>query len=345
MQQPEGMTTFNQNYNYQEFGNQQPQNPYMNQNNQQMNSNNFGTPYNSNSMGTSSQFLPQGNFNPSQPQNTDPGQGYFRDPRLRARNPNGTASDNITCLKFGGNFCNVLCFPCNMCCNKNTITISLGTAGIMMEQGEFKKILPPGFYYYNNCLHNIIIVSLKTKTLDLNGASLLTSDNMSVSLQVVIGYKVVDPYLATFAVDNLPMVIRDISLGLIKRVVGGFKFQALLHSQGKLMEEFRSGLERILRKAGVIVPFADVTEINIPQSMVSTMATSAISQKESEAKQLIAESERQSSMMLKRAGEIMGKNKSSVNLMYFDTLKKIAEYDNHTIILPDGMVYVPVKGD
>lgn len=318
----------NPNYDY-----TNPQNP-----------NPFDIPYNSNTAGNP--FSSEASANDG---NNDPGQGYFRDPRLNAsnRNANGAAADNIVCLKLCGNYFNTLCFCCNMCCDKNTITISQGSAGILMEQGEFKKVLPPGYYYYNSCLNNVIIVSLKTKTMDILGASLLTSDNMSVSLQLVVAYKVVDPYLATFAVDNPAMVIRDISLGLIKRVVGKFKFQSLLHQQDNVISQFRSKLENILRKAGIIVPFADITGINIPQSMVTTMATTAISRREAAAKQLIAESEKQSSMMLKRAGEIMGLNKNSVSLMYFDTLKKIAAQDNHTVILPDGMIYLPdrTKGD
>lgn len=329
----------NPNYNYTNLE-KQPENTLMRQENPNLNP--FDTPYNSNN--APNPFNTQASVIPgNDDQIGDPGQGYFRDPRLTAtnRNQNGAASDNIVCLKLCGNFFNTLCFPCNMCCDKNTITISQGSAGILMEQGEFKKILPPGFYYYNTCLNNIILVSLKTKTMDILGASLLTSDNMSVSLQLVVAYKIVDPYLATFAVDNPTMVIRDISLGLIKRVVGKFKFQSLLHEQENLTSEFRSKLEKILRKAGIIVPFTDITGINIPQSMVSTMATTAISQREAAAKQLIAESEKQSSTMLKRAGEIMGLNKNSVSLMYFDTLKKISAKDNHTVILPDGMVYLP----
>lgn len=342
-----GMTVFpNQNHNYYQLENH-PQNNmiFQGQNNAY-----GGAPYNMNTMmsqnyqypGQVQQFNQQLNYNSqnvglSDP-NADPSQGYFRDPRQNATR-GGNAGDNIACLKFCGNFCNILCFCCNMCCDKNTITISLGSAGILMEQGEFKKILPPGFYYYNNCLNNIIVVSLKTKTMDLYGASLLTSDNMSISLHIVIGYKIVDPYLATFAVDDPAMVIRDISLGLIKRVIGGYKFQEILHSQEKITSDFRAKLEKVLRKAGLIVPFADLTEINIPQSMVNTMATSAISNREAAAKQLIAESEKQSSMMLKKAGEIMGKNKDSVSLMYINTLKKISDYNNETIIMPDGMIY------
>lgn len=75
--------------------------------------------------------------------------------------------------------------------------------------------------------------------------------------------------------------------------------------------------------------------------MQEAMSQAAITKKQAESKKITAEAEVKGSKLLKQAGEIMNKNKSSINLKYFETLRDVSRQWNHTVVLPDGMVYVP----
>ena len=310
----------NMNNPYQNFNNQQR----MMQPNQQFN-NTAGRP----------------NFGNSAP-NT---RARFYDPTQRARGNgnNNQAATNISCLKLFGSCQQALCFPCNMCTGNMTKTIKTGSAGLLMCQGVFEKLLPPGFYYYNSCLYNIVEVSLLTKTIDIPSTNLLTNDNMEISIHACAAYRVVDPFRALFAVDNLEWVLQDIGRGVLKQIISCNRFQDILANHKEIAEEFRSQLETAMSPAGIVISFMDVTQMSIPTALERAMAVAAISQREAEAKKIIAESERQASKLLKKAGQVLSDSKNSVDLMFLKTLKEISERRNHTVIVPSQMIYIPRK--
>lgn len=213
----------------------------------------------------------------------------------------------------------------------------------MTKKGIFESVIPPGFYYYNNCLYEITRVSLKAQFLEINGVNqgLLTNDNLTVYLSAVVNYRIVDPFLATFAVDNMTKIMDDISSGILKRIMGRNKIEEIVNDPYDISTQFKKELNNAMSPAGVKIIFAGIYQFGIPSSMVQSMAQSAISRREADAKRVIAQGEVESSKLLKKTAEIMNENKSSINLKYFETLRSISENNNTTILLPDKMIYFP----
>ena len=108
-----------------------------------------------------------------------------------------------------------------------------------------------------------------------------------------------------------------------------------------MVEELLVRLKKIVDQAGIQVEFVDITQIMMTQQMQLAMAQATMSKKYADSARISAEAEVKGSELLKQAGDIMNQNKSSIHLKYFETLRDIASNWNHTVILPDGMVYVP----
>jgi len=264
--------------------------------------------------------------------------GRFRDPNAMAYKP---TTDLLWMFECCGKVKNFICFPCQVCTGSSTIVIEPGTCGVMTKKGIFEKLLTPGFYYYNDCLYEIQMISMKTQHLNINGTQqgLLTNDNLTLYLSAVLNYRIVDPFRAVYAVENLQGVMDDLSSTIIKRVVGRNRVDQIMSNPTEVAEQIRALLDKTLEPAGVKVIYFGIYQIGIPGNMVESMAQAAVSKREAEARKVIAQAEVESSKMLKKAAEIMNENKSSISLKYFDTLKTISEEWNTTVIIPDKMLF------
>lgn len=144
----------------------------------------------------------------------------------------------------------------------------------MMKKGIFEKVLKPGFYYYNDCLYEIKIVSLKTQHININGTNqgLLTNDNLTVYLSAVVNYRITDPFLAAFSVENMTGIIDDIASGIIKRLIGKNKIEAIVKNPHEIAEQFRKQLDSAMTPAGIAISFAGIYQMGIPPNMIAAMA-------------------------------------------------------------------------
>lgn len=264
--------------------------------------------------------------------------GRFIDPRLMSSKQ---STDLIGFYKCCGNCLMYACFPCNLICNGSTETIEQGQAGIMTSFGKYEKTLGPGFYYYNTCLYTIKKVNIKLQTLKFASNSLQTKDGLTIAIQGFLTYKCISPFKMVYAVKNIESVINDISGGLLKRLISRNNFRTILLKKKELSEDLRQKLEQAMKPGGVNIPFVDITQIVMSKQMQEAMSQAAITKKQAESKKITAEAEVKGSKLLKQAGEIMNKNKSSINLKYFETLRDVSRQWNHTVVLPDGMIYVP----
>lgn len=264
-------------------------------------------------------------------------QGYFQDPKQMSTQ--GT-TELLACFTLCGTIKNCICFPCNLACRGSTVTIKPGYAGIMIKKGIYEKTLKPGFYYYNDCLYDIKQIDLRLQKVGLPSVNLITKDGLSIQIGGFLTYRITHPYLAFYAIRSIPAVLSGITGGVLKNVVAGNSFSALMKHKSEVAEMLKKILNESLSRGGVAIEMADITSINMPAEMKEAMSRAAIAKREAGAKRIVAQAEVQSSKYLKEAAEIMNQNKSSINLKYFETLKDIASGWNHTVILPDGMVYV-----
>lgn len=213
----------------------------------------------------------------------------------------------------------------------------------MTNLGRYVQVLPPGLYYINKCIYQIKLVSLRTKTLFIPNPNLLTDDKVQVDLQTYLGYRIVDPFVATYGVNGLDNAIRQISTRIVKNLTAKRQLTELISQGSKINKKFKERLNRQVSRAGCVIEYADIYGMTIPVNMIDNMAQSAISKRQKEAKIKISQANFEASKLTQKAAEILKENSSSLSLRHFDNIKEISEDSNRTVILPDGMLYIPKK--
>ena len=271
---------------------------------------------------------------------TENNNAKFYDP---AKLSSAKTSELTCCYECCGSIMMYGCFPCNIlcCCGCFTQTVEQGEAGIMSSFGKYEKTLEPGFYFFNSCLYDIKKISVKLESIPISIGSLQTRDGLTIMIAGFVTYKCVNPYIMVYSVANINSMIQDIASGLLKRLVSENDFRTILIRKRELAKDLTNKLDISLERGGVKIPFVDITRIEMSGAMQQNMSQAAITKKQAESSRITAEAEVQSSQLLKKAGDIMNQNKASIHLKYFETLRDIASNWNHTVILPDGMVYVP----
>ena len=270
------------------------------------------------------------------------GKNYFMDPDEKA-NKGGGDNECALCLRLCGTISKFMCYCCDAVSGRWTHIIKVGYAGVMTRFGAFDQILNPGLYYINECVYELEIVSLKTQTIFIENPNLLSSDSVQLSVNSYVGYRIVDPYRAVYGVTNLEQAIRQISRGIIKNMIAKRKLTDLIEKGNEVNEKFKKKLDKFISKAGCTVDYADLFGINIPRDLIDNMAQAAVAEKQRAAIKQISEANLRASKLTQKAAEIMKDNKNSLSLRYFDTIKEISEDSNGTVILPDGMLYIPKK--
>jgi hypothetical protein len=140
------------------------------------------------------------------------GQKYMDKPVDQA----GQYAKFINCCGKIPQYC---CMPCAPCDCGPVRKISTGHIGLLMEFGRLKTKLPPGLHTINNCSQKLIIADIRTKVLDIPSQKLLTKDNVTVTIDGFITYKIVCPELAYFTVRNYLSLLGNLSMGILKTVV------------------------------------------------------------------------------------------------------------------------------
>lgn len=288
--------------------------------------------------------MPMGSNDPYNP-NQNIMSGRIMDARQRLQMQNqGNQMVCQECVEYCGSICNVAFFCTNMCLKNNVVTIPTGMAGIQLKYGQFDKILPSGTYYINNCIHKIKQVDIKTQIQDIFNVHLLTREQISVTINAYVAFRIIDPFQAEYGISGLRTCISDMGSSILKTVVARNSLPDILRKQSEVARIMRNELEKFLRPAGVIINNAELTSFSVSGDMQNRLAMAAVAERDIQSRKLIAESELECAKMYNKAAELMKQNKGTLELTYFETLKEIAEHKTHTVIMPSKMIFLGDKG-
>ena len=178
---------------------------------------------------------------------------------------------------------------------------------------------------------------MKIQVEDIKAQNLLTKDNIQLNFDGVVLYSITDPIKAIFEVENYKQAINFGIQGVLKNIVGENNLQTLLEDTKAIDEKLQSLLFEKINGYGIRIHNVEVQEIGIPQSMQQTMAIVSQSEKEKEARIVMAEGQLRVATILKEAADETAKNPLSLQLQYMDVLKQFAAHNNSTVILPDSV--------
>jgi regulator of protease activity HflC (stomatin/prohibitin superfamily) len=200
------------------------------------------------------------------------------------------------------------------------------------------RLLPqpkgPGLILVFAPLDRMVRVSLRVDTLEVPPQDLVTRDNVTVKVNAVIYFRVIDPRLAVVEVSNFLYATSQLAQTTLRSVLGEAELDELLSQREKLNVRLQSILDQHTAPWGVKVAMVEVKQVDLPDQMIRAIARQAEAERERRAKIIHAEGEYSASQKLAMAAEVIQKQPAAIQLRYLQTLVEIGTEKNTTIVFP-----------
>jgi regulator of protease activity HflC (stomatin/prohibitin superfamily) len=183
-------------------------------------------------------------------------------------------------------------------------------------------------------IDRIVRISLRTVVLDVPPQDVITRDNVSVKVNAVVYFRVIDPNRAVVEVENYHYATSQIAQTTLRSVLGQAELDELLAEREKLNDELQAIIDRQTDPWGIKVSSVEVKHVDLPQEMQRAMARQAEAEREKRAKVIHADGERLAAVTLAEAAETISRNPTTLQLRYLQTLIDIASEKNSTILFP-----------
>ncbi len=207
--------------------------------------------------------------------------------------------------------------------------------GVIFRLG---RLLPapkgPGLILVFWPIDKIVRVSLRTIVLDVPPQDVITRDNVSVKVNAVIYFRVMDPTRAIVEVENFMNATSQLAQTTLRSVLGQVELDSLLAERDRLNTDLQGILDAHTDPWGVKVSMVEVKHVDLPQEMIRAIARQAEAEREKRAKIIHAEGEYQASAQLRKAAGILAEEPVAVQLRYFQTLTEVASERSSTIVFP-----------
>ena len=207
--------------------------------------------------------------------------------------------------------------------------------GVIFRLG---KLLPktkgPGVILVFRPIDTIVKISLRTVVHDVPPQDIITRDNVSVKVNAVIYYRVVEPQRAVVDVENYMYATSQLAQTTLRSVLGQAELDGLLSSRDRLNQELQQILDTSTDPWGIKVSAVEVKHLDLPQDMQRAMARQAEAEREKRAKIILAEGELIAAEKLSQAAEIIHAVPGAMQLRYLQTLNEISGEQNSTIVFP-----------
>lgn len=192
----------------------------------------------------------------------------------------------------------------------------------------------PGLILLIPIVDKMVKVSLRTVVMDVPPQDVITRDNVSIKVNAVIYFRVVQPEKAIVEVENFLMATSQLSQTTLRSVLGQSELDDLLSQREKINHQLQQIIDAQTEPWGVKVSNVEVKQIDLPQEMQRAMAKQAEAERERRSKVIAAEGEFQASQRLADAALILSAQPSALTLRYLQTLREIAVENNSTTIFP-----------
>ena len=192
----------------------------------------------------------------------------------------------------------------------------------------------PGLIFLIPIVDRMVKVSLRTVVLDIPPQDVITRDNVTIKVNAVVFFRVIDALKAIIDVENFLYAASQLAQTTLRSVLGQAELDDLLSKREKINERLQEILDTHTEPWGIKVSNVEVKNVDLPQEMQRAISRQAEAERERRAKIIGAEGEYQASTRLSEASEILSKNPMALQLRYLQTLIEISTEKNSTIVFP-----------
>ena len=209
--------------------------------------------------------------------------------------------------------------------------------GVVFLLGRFQRVMGPGLIIVVPGIQQMVRVDLRTVVLDVPPQDVITRDNVSVKVNAVVYFRVVDPQLAIIQVANFLEATSQLSQTTLRSVLSKYELDELLAEREKLNADIQQTLDVQTDAWGIKVTNVEIKHVDLNESMVRAIAQQAEAERARRAKIIHAEGEQQAAEKLLQAAETLSQRPEAMQLRYLQTLTQIAGDKSSTIVFPVPM--------
>lgn len=206
--------------------------------------------------------------------------------------------------------------------------------GVIFRLGRIQGAKGPGLILLIPIIDKMVRVDLRTVTLDVPPQDAITRDNVTVKVNAVVYFRVVDPNRAVVEVENYLLATSKLAQTTLRSVMGQVELDELLSSREAINHKLQTILDQQTEPWGVKVSNVEVKQIDLPAEMQRAMARQAEAERERRAKIIAADGEFQASKKLAEAAQVMGQEPMTLQLRYLQTMVEISNERNTTTFMP-----------
>jgi regulator of protease activity HflC (stomatin/prohibitin superfamily) len=218
--------------------------------------------------------------------------------------------------------------------------------GVVFTLGRFTGVKGPGLIILVPVIQQMVRVDQRTLVLDVPTQDVISHDNVSVKVNAVIYFRVVDAANAIIQVENYGQATSELAQTTLRSVLGKHELDEMLSERDKLNGDIQTILDEQTDVWGIKVSNVEIKHVDLDESMIRTIARQAEAERERRAKIINADGEYQAAQKLVEAGEILARSPESMQLRYLSTLGVVAGQNNSTIVFPFPVEMMNlIKGD
>jgi regulator of protease activity HflC (stomatin/prohibitin superfamily) len=205
---------------------------------------------------------------------------------------------------------------------------------VVFTFGRFTAVKGPGLIIIIPLVQQIERVELRTVVMDVPSQDVISRDNVSVKVNAVVYFRVIDPERAIIQVENFNAATSQLAQTTLRSVLGKHELDEMLAERDKLNADIQDILDKRTDNWGIKVANVEIKHVDLDESMIRAIAQQAEAERARRAKVINAEGEKQAASMLAEAAEILSSQKQALQLRYLQTLKEVAGERTNTIIFP-----------
>jgi regulator of protease activity HflC (stomatin/prohibitin superfamily) len=206
--------------------------------------------------------------------------------------------------------------------------------GVVFRLGRLMDQRGPGLILLTPAIDRMVRISLRTVTLTIPAQEIITRDNVPARVTAVAYYRVINPNDAVTQVESFDRATLQIAQTTLRSVLGGADLDTLLSERDRLNEELQHVIDAQTEPWGIKVTTVEIKDVEIPQAMQHAIARQAEAERERRAKIINAEGEAQAATRLAEAADVIGRNPTTLQLRYLQTLREIGGTQNSTVVFP-----------
>jgi len=206
--------------------------------------------------------------------------------------------------------------------------------GVVFTLGRFWKVKGPGLIVIIPGIQQVVKVDLRTIVLEVPTQDVISRDNVSVKVNAVMYFRIIDAQKAIIQVENYLNATSQLAQTMLRSVLGKHQLDDMLAEREKLNQDIQEALDVQTDAWGIKVGNVEIKQVDLTESMIRAIARQAEAERERRAKIIHAEGELQASEKLFQAAQILSKEPQAIQLRYLETLTVIGADKNTTVVFP-----------